>query len=142
MDKIIDRLSDIEKAAGSLMDDAGVRKKALAKEMEEKTAAFDRELEQKTAARISCIQKQMEQEMQEELDKQAADARGMIARLEETYEKQLWNGGVLSRNSLNRWPLWKAFLRQSVFFAPCRRMRRFFPVLRIKSSTGGGLNSF
>lgn len=42
----------------------------------------------KTAARISCIQKQMEQEMQEELDKQAADARGMIARLEETYEKQ------------------------------------------------------
>ena len=43
MDKIIDRLSDIEKAAGSLMDDAGVRKKALAKEMEEKTAAFDRE---------------------------------------------------------------------------------------------------
>lgn len=63
MDKIIDRLSDIEKAAGSLMDDAGVRKKALAKEMEEKTVAFDRELEQKTAARISCIQKQMEQEM-------------------------------------------------------------------------------
>ena len=50
--------------------------------MEEKTAAFDRELEQKTAARISRIQKQMEQEMQEELDKQAADARGMIARLE------------------------------------------------------------
>lgn len=49
MDKIIDRLSDIEKAAGSLMDDAGVRKKALAKEMEEKTAAFDRELEQKNS---------------------------------------------------------------------------------------------
>jgi len=49
MDKIIDRLSDIEKAAGSLMDDAGVRKKALAKEMEEKTAAFDR-----TGAKNSC----------------------------------------------------------------------------------------
>lgn len=88
MDKIIDQLSGIEKSAGSVMDDAGVRKKALAKEMEEKTAVFDRELEQKTAARISCIQKQMEQEMQEELDKQAADARATIARLEETYEKQ------------------------------------------------------
>ena len=36
MDKIIDRLSDIEKAAGSLMDDAGVRKKALAKEWKRK----------------------------------------------------------------------------------------------------------
>ena len=44
MDTVIDRLSDIEKAAGSVMDDAGVRKKALAKEMEEKTAAFDQEL--------------------------------------------------------------------------------------------------
>lgn len=88
MDKIIDRLSDIEKAAGAVMDDAGARKKALAKEMEEKTAAFDRELEQKTAERILGIQKQMEQEMQEELDKQAADARVMIDRLEENYEKQ------------------------------------------------------
>lgn len=36
----------------------------------------------------------------------------------------------------------ESVLRQSVFFAPCRRMRRFFPVLRIKNSTGGGLNSF
>ncbi len=88
MDKVIDRLSDIEKAAGSVMDDAGARKKTLAKEMEEKTAAFDRELEQKTAARISRIQKQMEQEMQEELDKQAADAGAMIVSLEENYEKQ------------------------------------------------------
>ena len=88
MDTVINRLSDIEKAAVSVMDGASERKKQMAREMEEKTAAFDRELEQKTAARISCIQKQMEQEMQEELDKQAADARGMIARLEETYEKQ------------------------------------------------------
>ena len=87
MDTVIDRVSDIEKAAGSVMDDAGVRKKALAKEMEEKTAAFDQELERKTAERISQIQEQMEREMQEELDKQASDAKAAIARLEETYEK-------------------------------------------------------
>ena len=31
---------------------------------------------------------------------------------------------------------------EAVRFLPCRRMRRFFPVLRIKNSTGGGLNSF
>ena len=79
MDTVIDRLSDIEKAAGSVMDDAGVRKKAL--------AAFDQELERKTAERISQIQEQMEREMQEELDKQASDAKAAIARLEETYEK-------------------------------------------------------
>ena len=31
MDTVIDRLSDIEKAAGSVMDDAGVRKKGSGK---------------------------------------------------------------------------------------------------------------
>ena len=60
MDTVINRLSDIEKAAVSVMDGASERKKQMAREMEEKTAAFDRELEKKTAARISCIQKQME----------------------------------------------------------------------------------
>ena len=48
MDTVINRLSDIEKAAVSVMDGAGERKKQMAREMEEKTAAFDRELEQKT----------------------------------------------------------------------------------------------
>ena len=41
MDTVINRLSDIEKAAVSVMDGAGERKKQMAREMEEKTAAFD-----------------------------------------------------------------------------------------------------
>ena len=51
MDTVINRLSDIEKAAVSVMDGASERKKQMAREMEEKTAAFDRELEQKTAGK-------------------------------------------------------------------------------------------
>ena len=88
MDTVINRLSDIEKAAGSIMDDANARKKALAKEMEEKTAAFDAALEQETAGRISDIQKKMEAEMKALLDKQTADSQALIKQLEEAYENQ------------------------------------------------------
>ena len=45
MDTVINRLSDIEKAAVSVMDGASERKKQMAREMEEKTAAFDAQLE-------------------------------------------------------------------------------------------------
>ena len=45
MDTVINRLSDIEKAAVSVMDGASERKKQMAREMEEKTADFDAQLE-------------------------------------------------------------------------------------------------
>ena len=41
MDTVINRLSDIEKAAVSVMDGASEAKKQMAREMEKKTAAFD-----------------------------------------------------------------------------------------------------
>ena len=55
MDTVINRLSDIEKAAVSVMDGAGERKKQMAREMEEKTAAFDARLEKENQDRISQI---------------------------------------------------------------------------------------
>ena len=48
MDTVINRLSDIEKAAVSVIDGASERKKQMAREMEEKTAAFDARLEKET----------------------------------------------------------------------------------------------
>ena len=45
MDTVINRLSEIEEAAGAIADEANVRKKAFAKEMEDKTASFDTDLE-------------------------------------------------------------------------------------------------
>lgn len=58
MDTVINRLSDIEKAAVSVMDGASERKKQMAREMEEKTAAFDAQLEKENQDRISQIQQQ------------------------------------------------------------------------------------
>ena len=86
MDTVINRLSDIEKAAVSVMDGAGERKKQMAREMEEKTAAFDAQLEKENQDRISQIRSKMEEELQQELRQQKEDAKAVMARLEEAYE--------------------------------------------------------
>ena len=48
MDTVIEKISEIESAATGIMEDANERKKAFAKEMEERTAAFDAQLEAET----------------------------------------------------------------------------------------------
>ena len=87
MDTVINRLSEIDEAANSIMEETNVRKKAFAQEIEKKTAAFDLQLEKETAERISQIRSQMEKEMQEMLDKQKADSEAFLKILEENYEK-------------------------------------------------------
>ena len=52
MDTVINKLSEIDEAASSIMEETNARKKAFAQEMEERTAAFDLNLEKKTAERI------------------------------------------------------------------------------------------
>lgn len=86
MDAVINRLSQIEKTAGAILDEANVRKKEHAVRMEEKTAAFDAGLEQETAERIAGIQKKMEAEMKALLDQQAADSQVFLKELEADYE--------------------------------------------------------
>ena len=63
MDTVINRLSEIEAAAGAIVEEANARKKAFAEEMDAKTAAFDKSMEQETARRIAEIQEKMEAEM-------------------------------------------------------------------------------
>ena len=88
MDTVINRLSDIEKAAVSVMDGASERKKQMAREMEEKMAAFDAQLEKENQDRISQIRSKMEEELQQELRQQSEDAKATMKRLEATYENR------------------------------------------------------
>ena len=83
MDTVINRLSDIEKAAVSVMDGASERKKQMAREMEEKTADFDAQLEKENQ-----IRSKMEEELQQELRQQSEDAKATMKRLEATYENR------------------------------------------------------
>lgn len=88
MDTVINRLSEIEEAAGSIVEEANVRKKAYAKEMEEKTAAFDRNLEKETVRRITEIQEKMEADMNELLARQRAEAETLLKALEDNYNRR------------------------------------------------------
>lgn len=88
MDTVIKKLSEIENAAGSILDTAAARKKDMAREMEEKTAAFDAALERETAERIAAIQKEKEADMNAMLSKQTADSEAFLKRLEENYENR------------------------------------------------------
>lgn len=86
MDTVIKKISEIESAAASIMNDANVRKKALAKDMEERTAAFDAQLETETSKKIKKLQADMEINMNLRLEKQQNDSLKIIEAMEQRYE--------------------------------------------------------
>ena len=87
-DTVIDKISEIEAAAGAIMRKRRTCAKGLAGEMEQKTAAFDEELESETALRIRKVQESMEADMNRKLEQQKADAEALIRQIEENYEKE------------------------------------------------------
>ncbi|MCC8025038.1 MAG: ATPase [Clostridium sp.] len=87
MDTVINKLSEIEDAAGSIMDEAAVRKKAFAEEMEKRTEDFDAALEKETADEIARIQREMEADMNALLAKQTADCEALLKELDENYNQ-------------------------------------------------------
>ena len=87
MDTVINRLSEIEAAAGAIVEEANVRKKAFAGEMDAKTAAFDKNLEQETARRIAEIQEKMEADMNGLLAKQKAESETLLKEPEDNYNR-------------------------------------------------------
>lgn len=88
MDTVIKKLSEIEEAAGSIMEDAGARKHAFAQEMEARTEAFDAQLEKETGEEIAQIQKKMEADMNTLLAKQTADCQALLKELDENYNQR------------------------------------------------------
>ncbi|HCD45512.1 MAG TPA: ATPase [Lachnoclostridium sp.] len=86
MDTVIERISEIESAAASIMNDANERKKAFAKDMEEQTAAFDLQLEAETSKKIKELQAGMEISMNNRLKKQRSDSEKVLEAVEQRYE--------------------------------------------------------
>ena len=87
MDTVINKLWEIEEAAGAITDEANVRKKAFAKEMVERTAAFDAQLEAETNKRIEELRARMEIEMNERLEKQRNDSQNVLRAMEQRYQE-------------------------------------------------------
>lgn len=87
MDTVIEKISEIESSATSIMDNANERKKAFAKEMEERTAAFDRQLEAETGKKIEELRAAMEINMKDRLEKQQSDSDKALTAMEKHYEE-------------------------------------------------------
>lgn len=87
MDTVIEKISEIESAASAIMEDASEQKKAFAKEMEERTAAFDAQLEAETNKRIEELRARMEIEMNDRLEKQQNDSKKVLRALEKRYQE-------------------------------------------------------
>ncbi|MDR1772752.1 MAG: ATPase [Hungatella sp.] len=86
MDTVIEKISEIESAAASIMNDANERKKAFAKDMEERTAAFDTQLEAETSKKIEELQAGMEISMNKRLEKQRSDSQKVLEAMQQRYE--------------------------------------------------------
>ncbi|RGY97375.1 ATPase [Clostridium sp. AM58-1XD] len=87
MDNIISKISEIESAASSIMDDANKRKHVFAKEMDAKTAAFDAELDKKTSEELNKLRSGVEREMKTQLHKEQLQAEHIIIQLQNLYDK-------------------------------------------------------
>ena len=83
---VIDKLSDIEQSAVSIMEGANACKKEIAQEMAGKTADFDAQLELETAGKLDKLRAQMEVDMKAKLSKQKSDAEEILRQMENNYK--------------------------------------------------------
>nr|WP_314460617.1 ATPase [uncultured Clostridium sp.] len=86
MDAVIDKISEIESAATSIMEHANEQKKAFAKETEERTAAFDAQLENETEKEIEKLKAGMEIKMNQRLKKQQDELQKILEAMEKNFE--------------------------------------------------------
>lgn len=87
MDKVIEKISDIESAATSIMDNAKERKKDFSKKMVRRTSAFDTDLEAKINSEVEKLCTDLEIEMSNQLEKQKNGSLRIQNALETHYEK-------------------------------------------------------
>lgn len=87
MEQILNKLSEIETTAKSILKDADLKKQALSEEMEKQCREFDALLEQETDDRIHAIRSNLEQEKDNRLAALRNDRENAFKRLDVYYEK-------------------------------------------------------
>ena len=87
MDSIINKLSEIETAAGAVIDHAENQKSILEQEMLQMKAQFDHDLEQSTNKAIQKIQEDLKAELSEVVAEQKEYGVSAVDTLNKDYEK-------------------------------------------------------
>lgn len=87
MEQILNKLSEIETTAKSILKDADLKKKALSEEMEKQCKEFDALLEQEMDDRIHEIRENLEKEKDARLTALRDDTEKAFKQLDTYYEK-------------------------------------------------------
>ena len=88
MDSIINRLTEIEETASSIVEHAEAQKAVLDKEYDEKRRSFDEELSEKTREHIQAIQDKLDWDSSEILDGENGAGSREIQALEREYSER------------------------------------------------------
>ena len=88
MNKIIQRLSEVEAAASSIIEEAGAKKKQMAKDQADRIAAFEKQVHDETEEKIRAQQTMLEQKIDEELKCQKEELEKQLAYIERIYEEK------------------------------------------------------
>ena len=99
MDSIIQKLSEIETTACSIVEHAELEKETLDKEMQQKTADFDAELAADTKQKLDSLQSRLETKMEKQLSLLRAENAKTIDALKKEYKTkhELYAQEILKR---------------------------------------------
>ena len=87
MNQIILRLSEVETAASSIIEEAGAKKKQMAKDQDARIAAFEKQVHEETLKKISAKQAELEKQIAEELEAQKEELEKQHAHMDRIYEE-------------------------------------------------------
>ena len=87
MNQIIQRLSEVETAATSIIEEAGAKKKQMAKDQDARIAAFEKQVHEETEKKISEQQALLEAQIDEELKAQKEELEKQLAHMDRIYEE-------------------------------------------------------
>lgn len=87
MNQIIQRLSEVETAATSIIEEAGAKKKQMAKDQDARIAAFEKQVHEETEKKISEQQALLEAQIDKELKAQKEELEKQLAHMDRIYEE-------------------------------------------------------
>lgn len=87
MNQIIQRLSEVETAAASIIEEAGAKKKQMAKNQDARIAAFEKQVHDETEKKISKQQAVLEAQIEKELKAQQGELEKQLVHMDRIYEE-------------------------------------------------------
>lgn len=87
MEKVVNRLSEIEAAAVAIMDNANAKKKEISDSMTIKTKEFDKAVDEETSKTLSDLNKKLQLETEQELLSLKDNTMRVLEALEDDYNK-------------------------------------------------------